>query len=438
VLRTGPIELFAPQPDVADSSGSLNVTGSGGEASGGPGSTGTLGVGGTGGAPPTTTAGPGGTSTAGGGSVTACTKLVQNGALTIVPTLQPGTSDNARFHRLDDARIAVFHRPFDSVMGLRLGSTTVTWTGSWPPPSAPPVAIVEPAGLSFAIDRGPDPTVALLSPPPGGNGVSFGVVDPAVGGWSPQASIALSADRAVFSRRGFGEACVGTTIPGISPGPSSQLRVAWYDGKDVRGPYNAGCSTALVMADALALPAGWLLARTSSSISTCSPFAPAPPPQNITVDLIAGDMPLFGAEIPFGGQTSQLALVPRGDGAWLLHWLGASTLMGLALDGLGHIAFGPVALLTLKGPSFAFAADRLDDGLGLVLYDVPPSGPTALIVVATNAVGAPIASAVLVDPPKLTTAPQLAFDAVSRQLLVGFSGVLNGKQSAYLARFACE
>lgn len=438
--RTGTIDSLWFDVGATTSTLSGGVTaGAGGASSGSDGSTSEVGSGaGSGTGMPTTSTGPGASTSASGGPITACTKLVQTGDLVTIPTVQPGSADNARFHRLDDTRVAVAHRPFDSVLGLRLGSTTVTWTDAWPPTSDAPVTLLENAGLSFAVDRGPELNIGLLTPPPMGTGISFGVVDPAVGGWQGQASIDLTADRAVFSRRGLGEYFVGTTTPGPSPGPSSQLRVGWYDGKDVRGPYNAGCSSALVMADALALPAGWLLARTTSSVATCSAFSPAPPPQNITVDLIVGDMPLFGAEIPFGGQTSQLALVPRQEGAWLLHWFGPSTLMGLALDGVGHIAFGPTALVTLKGPSFAFAADPLDDGLALALYDAPESAPAALVILVTNALGAPIASAALFNPPKPTTAPQLLFDAKTRQLLLGFSGLDAGKQSLYLARFACE
>jgi hypothetical protein len=373
-----------------------------------------------------------------GGSSPLCTQLTLEGPPVAIPTLGPGTADNPRFHFLDADRVAVVHRPFDSVLGLRIGSTTVTWTGAWPPPAEPPVELLGQVGLSFAVDRGPDPRLGVLASPSEQLGMWLDVVDPAVGGWKQNLAIDGSADRAVFLRRKGEEFMTATVSPGMSSfGAFYQLRVAWFDGATLRGPFNAGCSAGAVMADALPTSKGWLLARTSPSASTCSPFAPPPPPQAITVDGIVNDMPVAGAEIPFGGQTQQVVLARRQGGAWLLYWAGSKTLMGIALTELGQIAGGPVPLATVTESSFAFAADQLDDGLAILVYDAPSAGPTALHVFVKDAFANTLAVGTIASPPKLTTPPQLAFDPATRNVLVGYAAVQAGKQATYLARFAC-
>jgi hypothetical protein len=389
-------------------------------------------------------AGAGGTSaanstSAGGGALVACANLESNGPLTALPSLGPGTSDNTRFHWLDKTRMAVVHRPFDNVLGLRIGSTTIDWTSGWPAGNAAPVELVATADESFAIDRAENPLIGLLAPRVGLPGVWFGEVDPAVGGWSPSLPVDLTADRATFVRRSvFGEYFLGTSAPGTSPNGSTQFRASFFDGTKLRGPYNAGCSAVPILADALPVPNGWLLARTAPATpASCSPLAPAPAEQSISIDLIANGMPLVGGEVPFGGKTSQLILVPRAEGAWLLYWSDAITLQALSLDGFGKI-LGVVKVATLTENSFAFAADKLDDGLVVVLFDAPSEGPTALRVLVLDGQGAPLSSVSIANPPKLTTPPQVAFDPNTRQVLVGFSGIANAVQSVYLARFACS
>ncbi len=396
----------------------------------------TTSVGGSGGAAPSTT-GTMSTTGTGGNLDLVCDTLTASGQLTTIPTLGPGTSDNARFHLLDATRLAVFHRPFDSTLGLRLASTTVEWTQAWPPKSDAPVQIIANLKESFAIDKSAHPLVAVLTPHAEAPGVAFGTVDPAVGAWVPKLTADFSADRSVFVRYGLGEYFIGMSAPGTSPGGSTQLRAAFYDGSKLRGPYNVGCSATPILGDALAIPQGWLLARTAPQQATCNPALPAPNSQAISIDLIVGGMPLIGGEVPFGGKSHQLAFVPRGDGAWLLYWSDAITLSGLAIDSFGKIeGVVPIAKLTEK--SFAFAADALDDGMVVVLFDELSSGETTLRTIVTNANGTTIATASLANPPKLTTLPQVAFDPATRQVLVGFAGITNAVQSVYLARYQCE
>ncbi len=368
---------------------------------------------------------------------TVCDVLTPNGAVTPIPTLGPGTADNTRFHALDAGRTAVFHRPFDSTLGLRLASTTVEWADAWPPKTSPPVLILADLKLSFAIDFTANPLVALLTPNPLGPGVGFGKVAPASGNWSAQVVTDFAADRALFVRYGLGTYFMAMSHPSVSPGGSTQLRAAFYDGVQLRGPYNVGCSTKPVTTDALALTNGWLLVRSGPQVPSCNPSIAAPEPVEVSVDFIVNGMPFVSGQLPFGGTSSQLVLVPRADGAWLLFWSNPTTLSGIALDGFGKV-LGVLPLATLTENPFAFAAQKLDDGMVVVLYDAPSEAPSAIEVLVFNASGTLLATASIKDPPKLTTPPQVAFDSVTRQVLVGFNGLVNAVQSVYLARFGCH
>lgn len=406
-------------------------------------SSGDTGAGGAGGGVSAGGAGAGETSvtTSGGGAGAplVCDKLVLDGPPTIIPTLGSETSDNARFHVLDGAHVAVIHRPYEPGADLlRLGSTTVDWTGVWPPTVEPPVELVKEIGLSFAIDAGPAPLVGLMT----SNGLAapfaFGLADPVIGAWTSKLVLEPSADRATFVRRRGGEYFLGVGVPATGAfGPYHRLRVGWLDDGAVRGPYDAGCSTNPVLADAMATPKGWLLARTTPNDFQCDPSSPPPGAQFVSIDLIVNDSPISGAEIPFGGQSSQIALMPRPGGAWILYWSGPTTLMGILLDEFGHIAGGPVLLAAASESSFAFAVAPLDDGFAILLYDVLASGPSALYVVVKDAFGNTLALGKIDSPPKLTTRPQLAFDPQTRSVLVGYSAIGAGKQATYLARFAC-
>lgn len=381
--------------------------------------------------------GAGATTGSGGSAPLACTSLSQNGPLVTLPTLGPGTSDNARFHWLDDSRIAVVHRPFDSVVGLRVGSTELAWTGSWPPAAGVPVELIANASESFAIDRAASPLVGLLAPPSNASGVAFGLVDPLAGGWQPSLPIDAQGDRAVFVRQGLGEYLVATAGTGDSPGGSSQLRIAWTDGTALRGPFDAGCHATGILADALAVDDGWLLARTSTALESCDPSTPAPTAPRLSVMRYAIEGTTFGTEMPLGNGSNQIALVARPGGAWLVHWLGTASIVAVAIDAAGQAVFGPIPIVSLTEDPFAFAVDRLDDGLAVVAYDKPSEGPTSLQVIVTDSSGTTIASTSIASPPRLTTPPQVAFDPVTRQLLVGFAGITAAKQSIHLARFAC-
>lgn len=376
---------------------------------------------------------------AGGGSATGCTALASSGPLTAIPSLPPGTSDNTRFHWLDAQRIAVVHRPFDPDKGLKLGSTVVDWVGAWPPQTSVPVELVGLASESFAIDRDPNPLLGLLAPGAGTLGVSFGTVDPSVGGWIPTLSVDPNADRAVFVRSGFGQYFLGSETPGASPGGAYQLRATLTDGKTVAGPFNAGCHRYRIAADALALPTGWLFARTAPSTSTCNPAVPASMDNTVTITRITEMVPMPGAEFELLGSSNQIALVARGvDGGWLVHWSGAATVSALPLDGAGKVAGPPAALHTLTESPFAFAADRLDEGLVLATYDADAAGGPRLRVQVTDGGGKLLSFVELSNPPKPTTPLQVAFEPETRQILVGYSGLVGAVQSVNLGRFRCE
>jgi hypothetical protein len=400
---------------------SLETSGPGGGAGAGGSGAGGTGSGAT---------GPGGMGPGGGGGSAPCAQLVQSGALTALPTLPDKMALQPRLHSLGKGQMAVVHINGGPPSG-GLASTSIAWTESWPPVISTPVELYDAPAFAAPVGHvGANgiPLLAVAEP----FETAFGFADPQKGGWSQLVVTDTNTFGAKFlAADASDDYFVGMLVSGGFPDATMALQVGRVGVKGTTsytGPTDLGCLNQPSTADGVAVPGGWLLAR---SRAECGQAPPNPP--TVTVTRFADAEPQVGSELTLFGAVQKLTLVPRPAGAWLLYWQ-PSVLQATRLDALGKVELGPVDLVSMGQP-YNFAADAIDGGLIVAV-----AMDNDLKVSVFDDQGVSIASVSLneKDQPYYME-PQIAFDEGSRQALLAVP--MPDETSTYkinVARFSCQ
>jgi hypothetical protein len=361
----------------------------------------------------------------GPGGSAPCAQLVQTGALTALPTLPDKMALQPRLHSLGKGQMAVVHH------GGPTGGTATTniaWTESWPPVISTPFALHDEGGYAAPVGHVGPSGIPLIA-----GVMAFGFADPQKGGWSQL----VVTDTNAFGRQFLADDMhdnyfIGMLASGGFPDATMALHVGWVGVNGTTsytGPTDLGCLNQPSTADGIAVPGGWLLAR---SRAECGQSPPNPPTVTLTRYAGAGAEPQLGAEITLFSAVQRLALVPRPAGAWLLYF--QSALQGTRLDALGKVELGPVDLVSMGQP-YSFGVDAVDGGLIVAV-----AMDNDLKVSVFDDQGMTIASVSLneKDQPYYME-PQIAFDEGSRQALLAIAmpdGA--GSHRINVARFSCQ
>jgi hypothetical protein len=370
-----------------------------------------------------------------GGEVAAfppCEHLVQTGELTQLPS-DPGTlSVQPKLLALGDGSTAIVRTIAIPGMGPQsTASTSIAWTGEWPPAASLPIELADRPWYVSAVSRSAPNSIALLGAPQDASpGIAFGLADPLAGGWSQL----VSTDTKAFAPTFLAADDSGNFFVGMSANagiPNNKVAiphlgwVATMGGVSYMGPIALGCPTDPVSAAAVSTPSGWLLARSIFENDCLGPAA------LIEVTFYKGTDGTPAAELPCAPWAA-VDLIPSPKGAWL-RFEG----QGVELARLSEIGALEVGPITISPDSTALAVDALDGGL---VFAANHADSTDLTVGVTDEQGDVIASA----PLKLPSSPngfQIAFDAETRQALVAL--VLwddpspGPSSSVRVARFSC-
>jgi hypothetical protein len=418
------------------------------------------GVGGDGGAGAAPSGG-GGEGAAGAAPPLSCDGLFVDGEPLRDSALQGDTEReiDAGIVAVDDGRVMVFHTLVnDLAEGRAVRAATLDAWGPWPQSLGPPHFITGAVREGMLAAQGFAQDAALLLPllslgTPGAviPGIATAVAPatpymevpyeylfelPGLPGYG--ASFTTSRDGTAFV--GWGADADGTTFLG-------QL-VTDASGTVIDGPwFESGCAQGRVRADVIAVEGGYLSAFSSGrGLVECFNDDGIPgPPTRLQVGWWRGGSGMaWQYEETLPEPITTVELVPRGDGAWLLHQTDGST--SLTYPSVVATALGPDGVPT--GPSFSavedgrtfgpVAAAPFGRGFALAWVEaIDPSAPTVFVRVfdedgTLRAEGAYDTSPAFLVPSRISLVSSPNEDA----LIVAWEAA-DEERRVVAARFAC-
>jgi hypothetical protein len=260
--------------------------------------------------------------------------------------------------------------------------------GDWPPSELSQSFLASnQGGHSFAAANSLGIDVAVLytqGTPNAPMGVSFtDEVVPWTNGAGSQIEIDPQANGALFAAYVEGQPhLVGTQRPGPFPG-SHQLDISWVHTAAgqiyVEGPHVLGCVDTPVVADALRLPSGWLVARAMSP-APCSGSQPPQPPVDLSFSHYQEGGVLFNTnQLPGTDPITWIGLASRFAGTWVAYRRSPGNAVGAIeafwVDEEGWQVSDPTTLVGPGSEPRWLAIDRLGDGLAIVWIDTSVNGP---------------------------------------------------------------
>jgi hypothetical protein len=323
-------------------------------------------------------------------------------------------------------------------------SSTIDWTGAWPPVAIGPVELIDiPWYLASAAPKAPTGIALLGKSSTDATSLAFGFADPVNGGFSELGTTTPKVIEKFITADKEGNFFVGSAA--YNGTGYETFQAGWFTTKGMTsyvGPIDLGCPVFNSdHADGIAVPGGWLFARGLHGECTGSKAL-------VRITRFTDGMQQTVGDVDIENDSpSKVDLLPRPGGAWLLYenWNDANFgFVAARLDASGSVELGPI-VLSIPGfqEPIMYAADALDDGLIAVVGGEWLPTSIEYAIAATDEQGVPISSALLSGAVEPWSVPQIAFDHATRQALVVVVSSPNSSAGEslnriHVARFSCE